>query len=57
MFENNGENGLIYKLKEEDEITYHLTEKGHSLNKVFYELFFSFKNSYNIQNKIKPDSN
>ena len=31
-------NGLIRRLEENDEITYHLTEKGHSLNKVFYEL-------------------
>ena len=31
-------NGLINRLEENNEITYHLTEKGHSLNKVFYEL-------------------
>lgn len=31
-------NGLIKRLEENDEITYSLTEKGHSLNKVFYEL-------------------
>lgn len=31
-------NGLIKRIEENDEITYHLTEKGHSLNKVFYEL-------------------
>ncbi len=31
-------NGLIKRLEENNDITYHLTEKGHSLNKVFYEL-------------------
>ncbi|WP_407414997.1 winged helix-turn-helix transcriptional regulator [Methanobrevibacter sp.] len=31
-------NGLIKRLEESNDITYHLTEKGHSLNKVFYEL-------------------
>lgn len=31
-------NGLIYKQVTDDEIMYHLTEKGHSLNRVFYEL-------------------
>ncbi|WP_407431709.1 winged helix-turn-helix transcriptional regulator [Methanobrevibacter sp.] len=31
-------NGLIKRIEENNDITYHLTEKGHSLNKVFYEL-------------------
>lgn len=43
-------NGLIHKLNEDDEITYHLTEKGHSLNKVFYELLlFALNNDKNNQ--------
>lgn len=38
-------NGLILKRNEDGEITYHLTEKGHSLNRVFYELLlFALKN-------------
>ena len=38
-------NGLITKKVEDTEITYHLTEKGHSLNKVFYELLiFAIEN-------------
>ncbi len=41
-------NELIYKQTEDDEITYHLTEKGHSLNKVFYELLlFALNNDKN----------
>ncbi|WP_407379572.1 winged helix-turn-helix transcriptional regulator [Methanobrevibacter sp.] len=41
-------NGLIKRLDENDEITYHLTEKGHSLNKVFYELLlFALNNDKN----------
>ncbi|MBQ2665197.1 helix-turn-helix domain-containing protein [Methanobrevibacter sp.] len=41
-------NGLIMRLTEDDEITYHLTEKGHSLNKVFYELLlFALNNDKN----------
>ena len=38
-------NELIEKKVENDEVTYHLTEKGHSLNKVFYELLiFALEN-------------
>ena len=38
-------NDLIKKEVSDDEITYHLTEKGHSLNKVFYELLiFALEN-------------
>ena len=41
-------NRLIKRLDENDEITYHLTEKGHSLNKVFYELLlFALNNDKN----------
>lgn len=41
-------NDLIYKQKQDDEITYHLTQKGHSLNKVFYELLlFALNNDKN----------
>lgn len=41
-------NKLIYKHSRDDEITYHLTEKGHSLNKVFYELLlFALNNDKN----------
>lgn len=41
-------NGLILKRNEDGEITYHLTEKGHSLNRVFYELLlFALKNDKN----------
>ncbi len=42
------QNGLITKSMEDNEITYHLTEKGHSLNKVFYELLlFALNNDKN----------
>ena len=42
------QNGLITKSMDENEITYHLTEKGHSLNKVFYELLlFALNNDKN----------
>ena len=38
-------NDLIEKTIENDDIRYRLTEKGHSLNKVFYELLiFALKN-------------
>lgn len=41
-------NGLIERLNENNEITYHLTEKGRSLNKVFYELLmFALNNDKN----------
>lgn len=41
-------NSLIIKNVENDEVTYHLTEKGHSLNKVFYELLlFALENDKN----------
>lgn len=38
-------NELIEKISKNDEIEYHLTKKGHSLNKVFYELLiFAIEN-------------
>lgn len=38
-------NELIVKNVENEEVTYHLTDKGHSLNKVFYELLiFAIEN-------------
>ena len=41
-------NGLIKRLNENNEITYHLTEKGRSLNRVFYELLmFALNNDKN----------
>ena len=41
-------NKLIEKISENDEVTYHLTDKGHSLNKVFYELLiFALENDKN----------
>ena len=41
-------NGLITKSMEDNETTYHLTDKGHSLNKMFYELLlFALNNDKN----------
>lgn len=41
-------NNLIERKTEDDEISYYLTEKGHSLNKVFYELLlFALNNDKN----------
>ena len=41
-------NELIKKVVEDDEVTYHLTQKGRSLNKVFYELLlFAIENDKN----------
>lgn len=41
-------NGLIKRTKKNNEIIYNLTEKGHSLNKVFYELvLFAINNDEN----------
>ncbi|WP_458404367.1 winged helix-turn-helix transcriptional regulator [Methanobrevibacter sp.] len=38
-------NGLIEKIRKNEEIEYHITGKGHSLNKVFYELLiFAIEN-------------
>lgn len=49
-------NGLIKKLTDDGEITYHLTEKGHSLNKVFYELLlFALDNDKNNEHYSDDD--
>lgn len=49
-------NKLITKKSENDEITYHLTEKGHSLNKVFYELLlFTLNNDKNNEHYSEYD--
>ena len=41
-------NELIKKVINDDEVTYHLTQKGRSLNKVFYELLlFAIENDKN----------
>ena len=41
-------NELIKKVINDDEVTYHLTRKGRSLNKVFYELLlFAIENDKN----------
>lgn len=38
-------NDLIERINKNDEVEYHLTEKGHSMNKVFYELLiFALEN-------------